>query len=128
MKHKTLFRLLVKLLGVYFIIAGSVAAARMAMQIVFALTQGTGMGAPYLWLNVLYSATGLLELAAGLYLFFGGRWVVDRAIPSNRPYCPECGYDLRGAAAGRCPECGTVLPAETIHEVQQQNLREWDPE
>ncbi len=26
--------------------------------------------------------------------------------PSFEPKCPDCGYDLTGAAAGGCPECG----------------------
>jgi hypothetical protein len=25
--------------------------------------------------------------------------------------CPRCGYDLRGLSGGRCPECGTAVPA-----------------
>ena len=25
--------------------------------------------------------------------------------------CPKCGYDLRSAAGGKCPECGTLTPA-----------------
>ena len=32
----------------------------------------------------------------------------------DRGYCAACGYDLRGSAAGRCPECGlTVDPNAT---------------
>jgi hypothetical protein len=54
----------------------------------------------------------LLQLAAGLYLFFGGKWVADKAIPSNRPYCHECGYDLTGAVGNICAECGTPFKSE----------------
>ena len=47
------------------------------------------------------------------YLFFGGKWVADKAIPGNRPYCHECGYDLTNAAGNVCTECGTPFkPAE----------------
>lgn len=26
----------------------------------------------------------------------------------GRPLCVECGFDLRGATNGRCPECGAI--------------------
>ena len=41
------------------------------------------------------------------YLFFGGKWIADKAIPGNRPYCHECGYDLTNAVGNVCTECGT---------------------
>jgi predicted amidophosphoribosyltransferase len=52
--------------------------------------------------------------ASGLYLFFGGKWIVDLAIPGNRPYCQECGYDLTGAHRDRCPECDTPFRPDTV--------------
>ena len=48
-------------------------------------------------------------IIAGVYLFFGGRWIADKAIPGNRPYCYECGYDLSNYVGERCPECGTPV-------------------
>ncbi len=33
--------------------------------------------------------------------------IANLAIPGNRPYCDECGYDLTRAGAAACPECGT---------------------
>ena len=49
----------------------------------------------------------------GLYLFLGGRWIVDKSIPSNRRYCHECGYDLTHTDSNCCPECGTEFKAAT---------------
>jgi uncharacterized paraquat-inducible protein A len=59
--------------------------------------------------NIYYSVlnSGFFNLIAGLYLFFGGKWIVNKAIPSNRPYCHECGYELTHARSNVCPECGT---------------------
>ena len=53
----------------------------------------------------------VVQIAVGLYLFFDGRWVADKAIPGNHPYCHECGYDLTGAAGNICAECGTPFKA-----------------
>jgi predicted amidophosphoribosyltransferase len=47
-----------------------------------------------------------LQIAIGVYLVFGAPWLVNRFIPSNRPYCIECGYDLSKSNSANCPECG----------------------
>jgi hypothetical protein len=54
--------------------------------------------------------TGACPMSLGFYLFFGRKWIVNLAIPSNRPYCAECGYDLSQTRSLRCPECGTPVP------------------
>lgn len=36
----------------------------------------------------------------------------DGPPPTIPPNCPNCGYDLRGAASTRCPECGHVAGRE----------------
>lgn len=35
---------------------------------------------------------------------------MDMRVSTWRPVCPECGYNLRGSAGERCPECGIALP------------------
>jgi hypothetical protein len=54
-----------------------------------------------------FAATPLFELAAGLYLFFGGKRIAELAVPSNHLYCRECGYDLTATPGHVCPDCGT---------------------
>ncbi len=41
----------------------------------------------------------------------GGALLVRFSIPACRPWwqCQSCGYDLRGARAGLCPECGAGI-------------------
>jgi hypothetical protein len=66
------------------------------------------------WPELLNLLANALYAAVGLYLFFGGKWIVDKAIPSNRPYCHECGYELTAATQNRCPECGTPFRLEDV--------------
>ena len=108
MKYKTLFRVLLKVLGVYFVVNG---ANNAALQVAYALTVGPPV---FDWSFAAVAPAYLVSVALGLYLFFGARWVVDKAIPGNRPYCQECGYDLTGAAQERCPECGTPFKREDV--------------
>ncbi|MCZ6811939.1 MAG: hypothetical protein ACE10B_03625 [Phycisphaerales bacterium] len=66
-----------------------------------------------MWMVYLAPYSGsIVQLAIGVYLLFGGKWIVNVCIPSNRPYCPECGYDLSKAASANCPECGVKLPRD----------------
>ena len=109
MKYKTLFRLILKAIGVWLGITGLVHSVEgLCYALIWFLDSGS-FGTSIKSASI-YLAGGLLEFVAGLYLFFGGKWIVNRAIPGNRPYCPECGYDLTGNQSGHCTECGTSLP------------------
>ncbi len=131
MKHKTWFRLVVKAIGIFLLATGVVgvvdslsgSVGRMFLTGSFGLG---GSGFPYDLLEVLGYAllTGLIggiaRLVIGAYLLFGGAKLVNLCIPSNRPYCPHCGYDVRGAGDDVCPECGVRLPAELRAALQQE--------
>lgn len=109
MKYKTFFRLLMKALGVYFTVQGVIGFVSGGIHALSMLldTSFRGVG---LWRSVVFvPISGLLETLVGLYLFSGGEWIVNKAIPSNRPYCHECGYDLSHPAGEVCPECGTAV-------------------
>lgn len=56
----------------------------------------------------------VLKTLGGAYLLFGGGLLANLVIPSNRPYCPECGHELRGMGGVNCPECGVRLPADVL--------------
>ncbi|MBN1488771.1 MAG: hypothetical protein JXA69_02545 [Phycisphaerae bacterium] len=118
MKYKTLFRLVLKLIGVWVFLRG----AGELIAITGALVRSLGPGqiiplgpAEYVAFSL---APQVFQVLCGLYLFFGGEWVVNLAIPGNRPYCPECGYDLSGARHSRCPECGTPFTPEQVRPAQ----------
>jgi hypothetical protein len=55
------------------------------------------------------------QLAVGLYLIFGGRWLIVRCIGALYGRCPVCGYDVSHLSAGPCPECGVPLPPVLPH-------------
>ena len=108
-KYKTLFRVLQHLVGLLVFAQGVVSLAGYLRSLFyFFVTSGTGFTPPFptpWW--TLIPIQGLVGVALGLYLFFGGKWIADLAIPGNRPYCDECGYDLTDATGDSCPECGT---------------------
>ncbi len=50
--------------------------------------------------------------AALLWMVTLGPFTARRIIRRKRQRCIKCGYDLRGAAHDRCPECGAATPLQ----------------
>lgn len=118
MKYKPMARLLVKLVGLSIICGGiqSLLAnlGQLGAMILMIFDQRL-TNLELFWVGNAMSAVGsCLTIALGLYLFFGGKWIVNLAIPGSHPHCPECAYDLTGAASTRCPECGTPFRWEDV--------------
>lgn len=116
MKHKTWFRLVLKAIGVLLLGFALPEVATLLSKVGYRTMYGDPFGGTgtltspttVYWDMVAY-VRAFVQLGLGLYLLFGGRWIADLAIPSNRPYCPECGYDNSEATGKRCPECGVPI-------------------
>ncbi|MCA9309612.1 MAG: hypothetical protein KDA21_00265 [Phycisphaerales bacterium] len=114
MKYKTLFRLAVKYMGLWIIVSTSLQVLQILWLVVSERLLGFQDIIEIARDNV---ATGTLviilaELGLGLYFFFGGEWIVNLAIPGNRSYCHECGYEQKDTTGNACPECGVAFRAD----------------
>lgn len=108
MKHKTWFRLVIKAIGVYMIVTTiPTIFSQVSWYVIYYATLDAQAPDQWPWMLHNFLHWGF-QLALGLYLLFGGKWIVNKVIPSNRPYCPECGYELSKASGGNCPECGAA--------------------
>ncbi len=142
MKHKTWFRLVLKAIGIFLLATGVVelvdsVSSAVGMALVSGGSRFGGFRSASELLQILgyamYSGLpgGIARVVIGAYLLFGGAKLVNLCIPSNRPYCPHCGYDLRAVTDELCPECGVRLPAEVFAAPQgeaEAELTELDDE
>ena len=112
MRYKTLFRVLIKALGVYFIGIGAASALSNIGTAIRFSSLGSSSNMYQGWHLVWTFVTPAAQILFGLYLFFGGKGIANLAIPGNRPYCHQCGYDLTGAVGSICNECGTPFRGE----------------
>ena len=108
MGHKTLFRVLLKTIGVYLLVTGLPQFAHVAVMFLGQLIEAGINVSPsgvmrYLWSM---SMQGVVTVVLGLYFFFGGKRVADLAFPGNHTYCGVCGSDLTHIIESHCPECG----------------------
>lgn len=115
MKYKTLVRLALQLFGVVLLVLGLLdVPTLLSNYFQYASMMGTigPSGTSSLWWSLgTWGSRSVIKIAVGFYLFrTGAPFIVNRLIPSNRPYCHECGYELTRAAGPLCPECGTAIP------------------
>jgi hypothetical protein len=121
MKHKTWFRLVLKVVGIFLLadaLPDLLNAAAATITNCMGLTPWRGTGFNLENLIGVAMEFGLLgtaiKSAIGIYFVVGGKALVGLVIPSNRPYCPECGHEISGVKGVHCPECGVRIPAELI--------------
>lgn len=113
------FRLLVRALGLVFIGLALPSVIQTAFWVANAWQYQTraGTGGVSVWSTVV-QWTGVvvsvvIQLLFGLYLFFGGEWVIRRCLRDVYGRCAACGYEVAGHAGAVCPECGAMLPGRS---------------
>jgi len=110
MRYKTFTRLLIKLMGIYFLLGGLVSLVASVIYLLMAMSEyGNYGGLSLIAYPVSWGVSSLASAGIGLFLLLASDWVVGLLIPSNRPYCPNCGYELTGNTRPQCPECGVDL-------------------
>ena len=87
MKPRALFRILLKLLGVYFFILGACSAFTVAVQVMLTF-QRNGSSAVSQYTYGQFTQP-ILQCAIGCYLIFKGEWIVLLAVPDSRRRCQE---------------------------------------
>jgi hypothetical protein len=118
MKYKTQFRLAVQAIAVFILLLSS----PLLVYFMYGVIQGYENEA-YLymdWYEYIFYGMILLPSFLATLLFFRPNLVVNLAIPSNKPYCPECGYRLTKPILDHCAECGTALPKDLRDEINME--------
>ena len=108
MGPKTLFAVLMKALGVYFLLSGAVAFLEY-IPYVLDDDYGWGTGAAdwsFYWNWFVYAGVWPV---LGIWLIFKGQVLANWVIAPAGGRCEECGYTIRGVESNRCPECGSLL-------------------
>lgn len=115
MSQRDLFKVLMKLVGLVMVILGGIMAMYQLVATIYmrAILADSGMsqfGFDDNWIGafVLSMASMLAVTLVGLYLFIGGRWILDIAFPYTPNRCRECGYDMFGVKGEVCPECAAT--------------------
>ncbi|HEY7087356.1 MAG TPA: hypothetical protein VH518_04655 [Tepidisphaeraceae bacterium] len=117
MKYKTLFRLALKAIGVWLLVGGMISFVSFVGYLLISLFPTSGVSYGPFSYRLTQAFGPVVQMGIGAYLFLDGKWVADKAIPSNCNYCHECGYDLTGAVGHICVECGTPFKApENVRE------------
>jgi len=107
MKLTNLALVLLRLLGLYFMVQGVAGAisAVVYSTMLFA-DEASYTAVSTLAFPASRFAWSSVSLLLGLYFFFGARKVVANVIEGTGPHCNRCGFDMSGVPGGQCPECG----------------------
>ncbi len=97
------FRLLVRLTGIVLVGLSVPSVVAVVTPVIYTVGDGSGVNLAYYLAKAIAPA---VQLVLGLYLLFGGRWIVQHCLRGIDTVCPICAYDLGAVKDAACPECG----------------------
>jgi len=110
------FKLLIRAIGIMlcgFALPAILGQAGYLLQS-FASTQSL-MPLEYIWMSAGSALGTLAEAGIGLYLLFGGNWIISRCLKEIRDNCVSCGYDISASVGDTCSECGAPILRSSGH-------------
>lgn len=114
MKSFAWFILLLRAVGIIFIALGLPQILQTVREwlINVRLTDLLSASGAELSVRILREIQSLSMFAIGLYLLFGGKWLIRRCLRGLGNQCVMCGYPTSQIKDGRCPECGTRIESD----------------
>lgn len=94
-----------RLIALYLVCSGLVAAAQYLSSYLMYPTARFGPGNAWAWIALGPS----VSIVLGGVLWFGSARFARAVIRVRRRVCPGCGYALEGRPMDRCPECALFL-------------------
>lgn len=112
MNDHSWFRLLVRLFGLYLLLAYTPESVMQVLRPI-GYPEGYYTNMPtgeFIAFFVVPFFGAAVPVAFGAYLFFRGDRLIKWYMRDIIGHCPTCGYDLRGNTQANCPECGCENP------------------
>ncbi len=110
---RLLFRVGMKILGLWAVLYGTIEVARNILSLMLFQFQGALAWADLGQAGLAMFFPNAAFIAVSVYLLIGGQWVVDVAFAGGPGACPACGYPMQHSNSSHCPECGTTAPSAT---------------
>lgn len=111
MRHRNWLTVVLRILGIVLVAYHIDYPLRLVMWLFsafFGSTEADLLGRSLI--TDIWTVAGAFRFFFGLYLLFGGKWLVNLCMRDIVGRCPGCGYDIASITSDTCPECGTDVP------------------
>jgi len=70
----------------------------------------------YAWMYGGMLVGNVAQAGIGVYLLFGGGWIINRCLAELQHNCVSCGYDISASVGDACSECGAPILRSSAHQ------------